>query len=47
MVDAFDAFISDLSTYPLAILKGPTVRRMRSLDWTRQADGSFTPEVSE
>lgn len=47
MVDAFDAFISDLSTYPLAILKGPTVRRMRSLDWARQADGSFTPEVTE
>lgn len=47
MVDAFDAFLSDLTTYPLAILKGPTVRRVRSLDWTKQPDGSFAPEVAE
>jgi len=47
MVDAFDAFLSDLTTYPLAILKGPTVRRVRSLDWVKQPDGSFTPEVEE
>jgi hypothetical protein len=47
MVDAFDAFLSDLTTYPLAILKGPTVRRVRTLDWTRQPNGSFSPEVTE
>jgi hypothetical protein len=47
MVDAFDAFLSDLTTYPLAILKGPTVRRVRTLDWTKQPDGSFAPEVTE
>jgi hypothetical protein len=47
MVDAFDAFLSDLTTYPLAILKGPTVRRVRTLDWTKQPDGSFAPEVAE
>jgi len=47
IVDSFDAFLSDLSTYPLAILKGPTVRRVRSLDWARQADGSYAPEVTE
>lgn len=47
MVDAFDAFLSDLTTYPLAILKGPTVRRVRTLDWAKQPDGSFTPEVTE
>lgn len=47
MVDAFDAFLSDLTTYPLAILKGPTVRRVRSLDWAKQPDGSFSPEVTE
>jgi hypothetical protein len=47
MVDAFDAFLSDLTTYPLAILKGPTVRRVRTLDWAKQPDGSFAPEVAE
>ncbi len=47
MVESFDAFLSDLATYPLAILKGPTVRRVRSLRWTRGADGTFTPAVQE
>ena len=47
MVEAFDAFLSDLSTYPIAILKGPTVRRMRSLDWVRGPDGSYSPKVQE
>jgi hypothetical protein len=47
MIDAFDAFISDLSTYPLAILKAPVVRRSRQLDWTRGPDGQFVPEVQE
>ena len=47
MVESFDAFISDLSTYPLAILKGPVVRRSRQLDWTQGEDGAYTPQVQE
>lgn len=47
MIDAFDAFLTDLSTYPVAILKGPTVRRKRALKWGKGEDGSYTPEVSE
>lgn len=45
MVDAFNAFISDLATYPAAVLKGPEVRRVRQLEWIRGADGSYTPQV--
>lgn len=47
MVDSFDAFISDLATYPNAFLKGPTVRRVRNLEWSKGPDGSYTPVVNE
>lgn len=47
MVDAFNAFISDLATYPAAVLKGPEVRRVRQLEWVRGEDGSYTPKVQE
>lgn len=45
MLLAFDEFLSDLTTYPNAILKGPVVRRQRSLDWTQDPQGKFVPEV--
>jgi len=47
MVDGFNAFISDLATYPAAVLKGPTVRRTRQMDWTQAPDGSYSPKVTE
>ena len=47
MIDAFDAFISDLATYPLAILKAPVVRRSRQLDWTKDDTGAYVPAVQE
>jgi hypothetical protein len=47
MVDAFNAFISDLATYPAAVLKGPEVRRVRQLEWVRGADGAFAPKVQD
>ena len=47
MVDGFNAFISDLATYPGAVLKGPTVRRVKQLDWGQAPDGSYTPTVQE
>lgn len=45
MLLAFDEFLSDLTTYPNAFLKGPIVRRQRSLDWTQDPQGKFVPEV--
>jgi len=47
MVDGFTAFISDLATYPAAILKGPVVRRKRQLDWSQEPDGSYTPTATD
>lgn len=47
MIEAFDAFISDLSTYPLAILKAPVVRRSRALDWAKDENGAYMPVVQE
>lgn len=37
---AFRAFVSDLVTFPAAILRGPIVRRRKRLAWTQQADGA-------
>ena len=47
LLAAFDEFISDLATYPLAVLKGPEVRRKRALKWAKQPDGSFAPQAQE
>jgi hypothetical protein len=47
MIEGFNAFISDLATYPSAILKGPTVRRSRQLEWAQAPDGSYTPQVQD
>jgi hypothetical protein len=37
--DCFNDFITDLVTYPAAILKGPVVRRQRTLGWEQDASG--------
>jgi hypothetical protein len=37
--ESFSDFITDLVTYPSAFLKGPIVRRQRSLGWSTDADG--------
>lgn len=37
--DAFNDFITDLVTFPAAIIKGPVVRRQRSLGWEQGPDG--------
>lgn len=46
MPEAFDDFISDLSTYPNAWVKGPVVRRLRTLKWNKTNDG-YVPVVQE
>lgn len=46
MLEAFDSFLSDLTTYPNAIIKGPVVRKQRSLDWNNDT-GVFKPTVTE
>lgn len=37
--EAFNEFLTDLVTFPVAILKGPCVRRQRKLSWSTDAEG--------
>lgn len=46
MPEAFNDFISDLSTYPNAWIKGPVVRRLRTLKWVKGPEG-YSPDVQE
>lgn len=45
--DCFNAFITDLVTYPAAFLKGPIVRRQRTLGWKTDATGRTVVEPIE
>jgi len=46
--DSFNDFITDLVTYPAAIIKGPVVRRQRTLGWKRDpVTGKTTVDASE
>jgi hypothetical protein len=44
---AFNDFITDLVTYPCAFVKGPIVRRQRTLGWKTLPDGSTVVEPKE
>ncbi len=44
---AFNDFITDLVTFPAAIIKGPIVRRQRALGWDRGPDGKTTVKPIE
>lgn len=46
MIEGFNAFISDLATYPNAFLKGPEVRKKRTMKWTKGPNG-WQPDVSD
>ena len=45
--ESFNEFISDLVTYPAAFIKGPVVRRQRSLGWKVGQDGITVAEPIE
>lgn len=45
--EAFNEFISDLVTYPAAFIKGPIVRRQRSLGWKVDGSGITVAEPVE
>jgi hypothetical protein len=46
-MQALDAFIDDITTFPSAVLKGPVIRKKKTLKWTQTRDGKFNPEVTE
>jgi len=45
--NSFNDFITDLVTYPTAFIKGPIVRRQRSLGWTTDETGKTIVEPIE
>ena len=47
LVEGFDEFLGDLTTYPCAFLKGPTVRRIKRFEWQPQGQGQYTAAVIE
>lgn len=46
-VESFNDFITDLVTYPAAFIKGPVIRRQRTLGWAQGADGKTVPKPIE
>jgi hypothetical protein len=40
-LEAFNEFITDLVTFPAAFIKGPVVRRQRTIGWEVSEDGSY------
>lgn len=44
---AFNEFLTDLVTYPAAVVKGPCVRRRRKLEWGRGPSGETVAVVKE
>ena len=44
---AFNDFVTDIVTFPTAFVKGPVVRRQRTLGWTQNAEGRTTVEPIE
>ena len=48
-LNAMDAFIDDITTFPCGILKGPIVRKKKELKWVPdpEAPGKYKPDVSE
>lgn len=45
--EAFNEFITDLVTYPAAVIKGPVVRRQRKLSWKQDAAGKTQAVTDE
>jgi hypothetical protein len=45
--EAFNEFLTDLVTFPAAILKGPCVRRQRKLSWSTDEEGSTVAVADE
>jgi hypothetical protein len=46
-MEALDAFIDDIATFPAAVLKGPVIKKKKSLSWQPDKNGKYTPKVIE
>lgn len=46
-LQALDAFIDDITTFPAAVIKGPIVRKKPKLKWVQGPDNSYIPQVKD
>lgn len=46
-MQALDAFIDDITTFPSAVLKGPVIRKKKTLKWMPAKEGKFSPQVAD
>ena len=46
-LNALDAFIEDITTFPSAILKGPVIRKRKTLKWVPDAKGGYKAEATD
>lgn len=46
-IHALGEFLADLTVYPSAILKGPVLRRRKTLTWKNADGGAVAPEVTD
>lgn len=45
--EAFNDFVTDLSTFPTAFVKGPVIRKQTALGWGKDENGSVTPKITD
>ena len=46
-LQALDAFLDDITTFPCAILKGPVIRKRNELKWVKDAKGQYQVKIQE
>jgi hypothetical protein len=46
-MQALDAFLEDVTTFPSAVIKGPVIRKKKELKWAPGPDGTYTPQIED
>ena len=46
-LQALDAFLDDVTTFPCAVIKGPVIRKRKELKWVQGKDGTYKPQIMD
>jgi hypothetical protein len=46
-LQALDAFLYDVTTFPCAVIKGPVIRKRKELKWVQGKDGTYKPQIMD
>jgi hypothetical protein len=46
-LQALDAFLDDITTFPCAIIKGPVIRKRNTLQWVKGQNGQYQVQIQE